>query len=67
MITELLQRLSYLTGRRRFDGDLDDVRPTDPLNFKTVGAVLSIVAVIATIAPTVRALRVDPLTALRHE
>ena len=46
---------------------IPDVRPTDPLNFVAVGAVLSIVALIATVAPAVRALRVDPLTALRHE
>jgi predicted permease len=46
---------------------IPDVRPTDPLNFLTVGAVLAAVALIATIAPAVRALRVDPLTALRHD
>jgi ABC-type antimicrobial peptide transport system permease subunit len=44
-----------------------NVRPTDPLNFVTVGVVLCAVAAVATIAPAVRALRVDPLTALRHE
>ena len=46
---------------------IPDVRPTDPLNFVAVGAVLSLVALIATIAPVLRALKIDPLTALRHE
>ncbi len=46
---------------------IPDVRPSDPLNFTAVGAVLCLVALVATIAPAVRALRVDPLTALRHE
>jgi len=43
------------------------VRPADPLNFLVVGAVLSLVAVAATAAPAIRALRVDPMVALRHE
>jgi predicted permease len=46
---------------------LPNVKPTDPLNFLVVAAVLCVVAVVATVAPAVRALRVDPLTALRHE
>jgi ABC-type antimicrobial peptide transport system permease subunit len=43
------------------------VRPADPLNFLVVGTVLSLVAVAATAAPAIRALRVDPMVALRHE
>jgi predicted permease len=43
------------------------VRPADPLNFVVVGAVLCAVALIATVSPAVRALRVDPVVALRHE
>jgi ABC-type antimicrobial peptide transport system permease subunit len=43
------------------------VRPTDPLNFVAVAAVLATVALIATAAPAIRALRIDPLKALRHE
>jgi ABC-type antimicrobial peptide transport system permease subunit len=46
---------------------IPDVRPTDPLNFVAVGAVLSLVALLATVAPALRALRIDPLIALRHE
>jgi len=46
---------------------IPNVSPTDPLNFVAVGAVLCVVALLATVAPAIRALRVDPLTALRHE
>ncbi len=41
--------------------------PTDPTAFLAVTAVLAAVALLATLAPALRALRVDPMTALRHE
>ena len=44
-----------------------EVRPTDPMNFVAVACMLALVAGLATVAPTVRALRVDPAVALRHE
>jgi predicted permease len=44
-----------------------NVHPTDPLNFLAVAGVLCFVALLATVAPAMRALRVDPLTALRNE
>ena len=44
-----------------------EVRATDPLNFLAVACVLALVAGVATVAPTVRALRVDPAAALRRE
>ena len=44
-----------------------EVRPADPLNFVAVACVLALVAALATVAPTARALRVDPAVALRHE
>jgi putative ABC transport system permease protein len=44
-----------------------EVRPADPMNFVAIAFVLSLVAGLATVAPTVRALRVDPAVALRHE
>ena len=44
-----------------------EVRPTDPSTFVVVAALLLGVAVAATVSPAIRALRVDPLTALRYE
>jgi putative ABC transport system permease protein len=41
--------------------------PTDPLTFLSVIALLAAVAVAATIGPAMRALRVDPMVALRYE
>jgi ABC-type antimicrobial peptide transport system permease subunit len=46
---------------------LPGVKPADPVNFILVGAVLSLVAIAATAAPALRALRIDPMAALRHE
>ena len=43
------------------------VRPGDPMNFIMVAGVLAAVALVATTAPALRALRIDPLTALRHD
>ncbi|MGO9229950.1 MAG: ADOP family duplicated permease [Bryobacteraceae bacterium] len=44
-----------------------EVRTTDPVNFVAVACVLAVVAGLASVAPTIRALRVDPAVALRHE
>jgi putative ABC transport system permease protein len=52
----------------RFIADeLYGVTPTDPLTFVSVSAGLLGVAVIATLMPTWRAVRVDPTIALRYE
>jgi predicted permease len=44
-----------------------ELSPSDPATFLAVVAVLAAVACVATLGPAVRALRVDPMTALRYE
>ena len=43
------------------------VQPTDIAVFAAVSVFLVLTALVASVVPTVRALRVDPLQALRHE
>jgi putative ABC transport system permease protein len=43
------------------------VQPTDPLSFAGAAAVLGAVALVASAVPVARALRIDPLTAIRSE
>ena len=45
---------------------LFNVAPRDPLTFVLVGGVLASVAMAATLVPARRAMRVNPVTALRE-
>jgi putative ABC transport system permease protein len=51
---------------RLLAGLLFGVAPTDPISFLAAGACLAAVTVIATSAPAVRAMRTDPISALRE-
>jgi putative ABC transport system permease protein len=55
--------LALMRGLRTI---LFGIEPTDPLTLISVGGALMLVAVLAAAVPAVRAMRVDPLTALRN-
>jgi putative ABC transport system permease protein len=59
--------LGALVVSRLMAGVLYGVEPTDPLTFAIVALLLLSVAFAACYIPARRALRVDPLVALRHE
>jgi ABC-type antimicrobial peptide transport system permease subunit len=52
---------------RLMKGLLYGVKPSDPLTFVIAGVVLAATAVLATLIPARRAMRIEPMTALRHE
>lgn len=56
-----------LTVVRALEGLLFGVEATDPLTFLAVAILLVIVALLACCFPARRAVKIDPLVALRHE
>ena len=56
--------LALMQGLRTI---LFGVEPTDPLTLITVGASLMVVAIMAVLVPAVRAMRIDPVVALRAQ
>jgi predicted permease len=54
-------------GTRVMVALLYQVQPRDPLTFVAVPLVLSLVALLASVIPAVRAMRVDPINALRTD
>ena len=46
---------------------LYDVRPTDPVVFLIAAVILALVALIASLVPSLRAVRIKPAIALRYE
>jgi ABC-type lipoprotein release transport system permease subunit len=58
--------LAYAAGRS-MEALLAGVRPTDALTLASAIALTFVMTVLGTLAPTVRALRIDPITALRAE
>jgi ABC-type antimicrobial peptide transport system permease subunit len=59
--------LGALALGRLLSGLLYGIPATDPLTFGACVAILSLVAVIASLVPGLRATRVDPMVALRDE
>jgi len=52
---------------RFMTGLLYEIKPADPLTFVAVSLFLAIIVIAATCFPAMRAMRVDPMVALRHE
>jgi putative ABC transport system permease protein len=67
LIGSVIGIVGALALSRLMASQLYGVRPTDPVTFISVAALLMIVALAASYIPARRAMRVDPMTALRYE
>jgi len=56
-----------LASSRALASFLYGVRPGDPLTVASVGVLLAVVAVVASLPPAWRAARIDPIEALRAD
>jgi len=63
----LIGLIGALAVTRVLQKSLFEVTPTDPATLVAVSGVLLLVALIAGLGPTRRAMRIDPMTALRSE
>lgn len=63
----LIGLMGALAVTRVLQRSLFEVTPTDPGTLSAVVGVLCLVALVAGLAPARRAMRVDPMTALRSE
>ena len=63
----LLGGVASVLLSRFLSGLLFEIEPTDPLTFVAVGTVLAAVALLAAFVLARRAIRVDPIDALRAE
>jgi predicted permease len=59
--------LSALALTQWIETLLFGVRPTDPVTYAALALALTVVALLACFVPARRAMKVDPMTALRHE
>jgi ABC-type antimicrobial peptide transport system permease subunit len=63
LIAGLGASLALMRGMRTI---LFGIEPTDPITLASVGVSLMLVALLAVAIPAIRAMRVDPVTALRN-
>jgi ABC-type lipoprotein release transport system permease subunit len=59
--------LAALGLKRWMSALLYDVRPTDPATFAVVALLLTAAALLACYLPARRAMKTDPMNAIRHE
>jgi ABC-type antimicrobial peptide transport system permease subunit len=67
LIGIVLGIVASLAVTRLMSSLLFGIKPSDPLTFITVAALLSLVALFASYVPARHAMRVDPMVALRYE
>ena len=67
LIGVVLGLLASVAATRGLSTLLFSIRPTDPVTYASVAALLTLVALLASYLPARRAMKVDPMIALRYE